>query len=171
MRPPSVRILASTLLLALLAACGSRPAGPAPSGTAEAPRRSGPTRVTATIMDDPVFMLAKLSAPSIRGADALEELVHVGLSTLDHSGSLTPLLGEAVPSIDNGLWTVHPDGTMDTTYRIREGARWQDGSPFTSDDLLFTARVAHDRDVPDLRDPAFDSISDPEAIDARTLVV
>src|SRR5207253_145640 len=134
-------------------------------------RRSGPTRVVATIMDDPVVMTAKLSAPSIRGADALEELVHVGLATQDHSGGLIAMLSEAVPSLDNGLWTVFPDGTMETTYRVRDRARWQDSHPFTARDLAFTAAIAQDREVPDLRDQAFDSVTSATPTDDRTLVV
>jgi peptide/nickel transport system substrate-binding protein len=122
-------------------------------------------------MDDPVVMSAKLSAPSVRGADALEELVHVGISTLDHAGKLTPLLAESVPSLENGLWQVFPDGTMQTTYRLRENARWQDGAPFTADDLLFTANAAYDRDLPELRDPAFESVAETSVVDPRTLVV
>jgi peptide/nickel transport system substrate-binding protein len=169
-RPP-VRSLVCLLLFVLLAGCGPQPTQTGSPDQTGAPRRAGPSRVTATIMDDPALLSAKLSAPSIRGADALEELVHVGLSTLDHSGKLTPMIGDAVPSLENGLWSVSSEGTMETTYRIREGARWQDGRPFTAQDLLFTTRAANDRDVPELRDPAFDAVVSAEARDARTLVV
>src|SRR4051812_29558393 len=157
MNHPPTRGLVGLLALLLLAACS--PQSATTPGQAESPRRSGPSRVVATIMDDPVVMSAKLSAPSIRGADALEELVHVGLATQDHSGGLIAMLSEAVPSLDNGLWTVFPDGAMETTYRIRDGARWHDGRAFTAEDLAFTAAIAHDREVPDLRDSAFDSIT------------
>jgi peptide/nickel transport system substrate-binding protein len=60
---------------------------------------------------------------------------------------------------------------MTITWRIRDNARWHDGTPFTAADLLFTAQVVRDRDLPEFRDPAFDSIADVQAPDPRTIVV
>lgn len=37
---------------------------------------------------------------------------------------------------------------MEVTWTIRENARWHDSVPFTTDDLLFTATVGRDREVP-----------------------
>src|SRR5438067_9749418 len=54
---------------------------------------------------------------------------------------------EAVPSTENGLWVVSPDGRMETTWRINPAARWHDGTPLTSDDLQFTVAVYKDRDI------------------------
>ncbi|HZT07198.1 MAG TPA: ABC transporter substrate-binding protein [Chloroflexota bacterium] len=169
MRGPRLRAVPALALMVALTACGpvATPSGRGAAASAPAT----PRRITVTMMDDPVVMSSKLSAPSVRGSDALEELVNVGLATLDHSGSLIPMLGEAVPSLENGLWTLLSDGGMQTTYRIRDGARWHDGQPLTSADLVFTAAVAHDREVPELRDPAFDSVASVDAPDARTVVV
>lgn len=36
---------------------------------------------------------------------------------------------------------------MEITWKIRAGAAWHDGAPFTSDDLVFTARTGEDRQV------------------------
>lgn len=155
-----------------LAAC-SGPLATNPTGlpAQSAGGTGAPKRAVVTIMDDPPALSAKLSPPSIRGADALEELVHVGLATQSPDGMLVPRLAEAVPSLENGLWSLLPDGRMETTWRIREGVRWQDGVPFTSADLEFTARVASDRQVPELRDTALDWVERVETPDPRTVVL
>ncbi|MBM2813228.1 MAG: hypothetical protein HW416_3987, partial [Chloroflexi bacterium] len=80
-------------------------------------------------------------------------------------------LAEAVPSIDNHLWRVSPDGRMETTWKIRPGARWHDGTPFTSDDLVFTLQVGMDDELALVRYPAYASIDTIQAPDARTLVI
>src|SRR5439155_13734489 len=80
-------------------------------------------------------------------------------------------LGEAVPTTENGMWQVFPDGRMEVTFRIRQGAKWHDGQPFTSADLLFTAEMGRDPDVRVLSDPAYELIDAIEAIDDRTVVV
>ena len=59
-----------------------------------------------------------------------------------------PVLAEAIPSFENGLWKVFPDGQMETTWKIREGARWHDGTPFTSGDVLFTSKLEQDKELP-----------------------
>jgi peptide/nickel transport system substrate-binding protein len=98
-------------------------------------------------------------------------MVHAGLSLVDDRGSLRPQLAEAVPSLENGLWVLFPDGRMQTTWRIRSGARWHDGALFTSEDLAFTARVSQDREVAIFGSIAFGSVEAIEAPDPFTVVV
>ncbi|MEA2642724.1 MAG: hypothetical protein QOF51_4118, partial [Chloroflexota bacterium] len=42
--------------------------------------------------------------------------VNADLSVMDDHGTLRPELAEAVPSAENGLWKVFPDGRMETTW-------------------------------------------------------
>src|SRR5205807_4848701 len=98
-------------------------------------------------------------------------LLNVGLTALDHTGTSQARLAEALPSVENGLWTVAADGTMETTWKIRPGARWHDGSPFDAADLVFTARVVRDPELPMFGDPALRAITDVRALDDRTAVV
>jgi len=68
-------------------------------------------------------------------------------------------LAEAAPSVENGLWKLMPDGRMETTWRIRQGAQWHDGTPFTTQDLRFTADIVRDPELAAaFRDSAFDMI-------------
>ncbi len=101
----------------------------------------------------------------------LRPLVNPGLSVVDDQGSRRPALAEAVPTLENGLWKTFPDGRMELTWRIRAGARWHDGVSFTTDDLLFTATLGRDRDVPTLSNPLFASVEEITALDERTILI
>lgn len=48
---------------------------------------------------------------------------------------LVPELATQVPTLHNG--GISADG-LTITYRLRRGVRWQDGAPFTADDVIFT---------------------------------
>ena len=117
-------------LVLLLAACAPVAPPRAPAGPADAPERQGPPkRIVAAIMDEPSVLSAQLAPPSARGIDAVEELVHAGMATIDRQGALRVQLAEDIPTIENGLWKVHPDGRMEMTWRIKPGAlaRWDSG--------------------------------------------
>jgi peptide/nickel transport system substrate-binding protein len=108
---------------------------------------------------------------SVRGVDELERVIHGGLAIADPAGRLRPQLGEAVPSIETGLWRVLADGRMETTHRIRDGVRWHDGNPLTAEDLVFTIAVGRDKDLPTLGHAAYDLMEGVEAPDPRTVIV
>ncbi len=73
-------------------------------------------------------------------ADATK-LIFSGLTRFDTQGNLTSDLAES--------WSVSPDGKT-YTFHLRHGVRWQDGVPFTSQDVLFTITAIQD---PDTRSP------------------
>src|SRR6185503_1125666 len=110
--------------------------------TGEAPQASAPKRVTAAVSGDPFtlnYQMSSAGSYTPPGSDGLEELVNTGLAALDGRGALVPRAAEAVPSTENGLWTVQPDGRMETTWKIRPNVTWHDGTAFTAEDLVFTA--------------------------------
>lgn len=136
----------STLLAVSLAACAAPlapRAGQAPDRPAEV---AAPRRITAAVMSSPPFLSTKLQTALIEGLDNIQELLTVGLTTPDNQARLRPRLAAAVPTIENGLWQLLPDGRMETTWKIRPDAVWHGGTPFTSRDVVFTARVDQDRD-------------------------
>ena len=63
-----------------------------------------------------------------------------------------------------------PDGRMETTLRIRDGAKWQDGQPFTSSDLAFTADVSQDKDLALLAHPGYKFLEGYHTPDERTFI-
>lgn len=158
----------SVLSLVLAIGC----AGPAlPQSAAPGPQASAaPKRITAAIRGD-IPSLAPGAAGPVPGRQEMYDLVNVGFASFDTRASLVPRLAEAVPTTENGLWVVYPDGRMETTWKIRAGAQWHDGRPFTSEDVLFTARLDQDPALPSSREPAYRSIDNVEAPDPRTVTV
>jgi peptide/nickel transport system substrate-binding protein len=171
MKPRRWAVLCCLLLLS--AACASAPAAPvqlAPAPQPAAPRAK--TRIVAGIQGDPVVFSQKLNTATARvpGTPDLEMMLNSGLSTIDSQGQLRPQLAEAVPSVENGLWMVAPDGRMSLTWKIRAGARWHDGTPLTSDDLVFTVRVGRDSQQQVFRDAVYEFLDRVEATDPQTVV-
>src|SRR5207249_4609041 len=61
-----------------------------------------------------------------------------GLVTTDvHTQAPVGRLAERVPSLDAGTVVIQPDGRMKVTYKIRTDVTWQDGAPFSADDVMF----------------------------------
>jgi peptide/nickel transport system substrate-binding protein len=164
-------------LFILLAGCApSQPSAPASQaetrGGAQPATAPSPKRITIGISGDPNTLnnsIGRAGSGGVPGVDALEELVNAGLTLVDDTGALQPQLAEAVPSIENGLWKVFPDGRMDTTWKLRPNARWHDGTPVTSNDLLFTVQVGQDKDLPALGNAGYSSLDSVEAVDASTV--
>jgi peptide/nickel transport system substrate-binding protein len=98
-------------------------------------------------------------------------MVNSGLSIVSPQGNAVPQLAEGVPSIDNGLWKLLPDGRMETSWRIRPGAQWHDSVPFTSADIAFTYQVEEDREVGIFQQAAYSGIDRVETPDASTVRV
>jgi peptide/nickel transport system substrate-binding protein len=160
-------------LLLVLASC----AAPPPTQTARAPEGVAPQAaarekhiVIATIGDPPSFY-RKFNSPGVRGGDGIEQLVNAGLTQLDGQQRLAAQLAEAVPGVESGSWRLGSDGTMETTWRIRDTARWHDGTPVSSDDAAFTIAIWRDDEFPTLRDPAYAYIDEVRTPDPRTIVV
>jgi len=124
------------------------------------------------ITDNPHTVYSALNpAGAVRGVSEVQSMVNRGLTMLNDRDVRVPMLAEATPSVENGLWTLFPDGKMQTTWTLRPGVQWHDGAPFTTADVLFTAQIARDTELPVLSATAFRFVESLEAIDARTLTV
>jgi peptide/nickel transport system substrate-binding protein len=157
-------------VLALAAGCAPPPGASGGASSSQAPTQ--PKRVVAAVMDEIPMVYQKLNPSSrFRGVEAVQDMVGAGLTLQDPQGQRLPELAEAVPSVENGLWKVAADGTMDVTWRIRPNAIWHDGTPFTSDDLLFTLQVVRDKDLAIFSNGPYEFITGIQAPDARTVTV
>lgn len=172
------RNLAGILVLALLlVACTPAPAPrnqPAAGSGESGVSRGGPVRLAAAIRGLPPSMLAlktNRAVGSIPGLDAIEELLHAGLTHADDQSKMHAQLAEAVPTLENGGWRIFPDGRMETTWRIRPNARWHDGTPVTADDVRFGAVIEQDAELGIPRPAVFDAIAQIDTPDSRTVVV
>lgn len=151
----------------------------APSATVGGPAQAkaqpqAPKRLTAAILSSPKALnntIDGTGAGSSPGLGELERMYNPGLSVSDLQGNRYPILAEAVPTTENGRWRVFPDGRMETIWNLRAGVQWHDGTPVTSGDALFVARVLQDRELEITRNVAFDSVEGIEAPDSRTVLV
>ncbi|MPZ14164.1 MAG: hypothetical protein GEU73_07020 [Chloroflexi bacterium] len=159
-----------------IAACAPAQSPAAPGVQVSQPDRPGAVkRITAAIRGNPpsVSMDVNTAGGSghIPGADELEEILNTRLSMVDNSGIRHPQLTETVPTVDNGLWKVLPDGRMEMTWKIKPHAHWHDGTPFTAEDLVFSYQVEEDDEIAAFGDSDYKSIERMEAADHGTLVV
>jgi peptide/nickel transport system substrate-binding protein len=110
-------------------------------------------------------------AGTVPGVDQVEALIHTGLAVEDGQGRLQPRLAETVPSQTNGQWRVFPDGRMETTWKLQPKLVWQDGTPFTPEDLVFTVQVLQEPTVELARTPAYELIERIDSSDPLTITV
>jgi peptide/nickel transport system substrate-binding protein len=176
MMHPIARTLTFSITLCLVMA-GCAPSAATPSIDTGSPRLRdggvGSKRIVASMMGEPAGFIARMSNTqiSVPGGTALEQLVHASLTEMRDDRRYQPVLAEAVPTLENGQWTMLPDGRMETTWQIRAGAAWHDGTPLTADDLVFTTVVDLDKDLPIFRRPAYSYVERVLAPDARTVRV
>lgn len=154
-------------------ACAQPPTPGGGSGGSDSRAATGPKRLTGAIRGNPHTVYQKLNPRSnIPGIDALQAIVHTGLtvSDADNESIRLPRIAEAAPTVENGLWKLLPGGGMELTWTIRQGAVWSDGTPITASDLVFTAMVWRDKRLPIFGHVAFDSVGSIEAVNQRTVV-
>jgi peptide/nickel transport system substrate-binding protein len=170
------RCVAALALCAMTLACASQDAGPRAAGAETAAANSAPRRIVAAVMVEPQALFRPLipGAYIIQVGDLVDSVVHMSLTTEDDRGIRRAALAEAVPTLENGLWRLLPDGQMGLVWRIRQGAQWHDGTAFTADDLLFTMEVAQEPTLPEFRSGAggaFELIDRVTAVDPQTISV
>ncbi|HZT07354.1 MAG TPA: ABC transporter substrate-binding protein [Chloroflexota bacterium] len=175
MSVPQRAAFVGTVVIALLTSCApSRPAAQAqPTAAVAASPRAGHNRVVASIMGEPTSMVARTNTTQISppGAAVLEQLANSSLTEINGTGGLQPVLAEAVPTTDNGLWKQFPDGRMETSWKIRPNVVWQDGTPLTADDFVFTTKVDQDNTLPIVRPAGYAFIEQVTAPDPQTVTV
>ncbi len=159
------------LLVVVTTGCASPRAPVSSPNSVESPRQTAPKKIIAAVYGDLPSFRSQTNTISPGVVDT-EALVNAGLAMADSYGNLHPQLAETVPSIENGLWKLLPDGQMETTWKIRPNARWHDGTPFTAADVQFSILdVGMDRELPVFFHIAYDSIAGIDAPDPQTAVV
>jgi peptide/nickel transport system substrate-binding protein len=172
--PPPARYAGTLLLLATMLACTAPQPSRSDNGIPPIPQSAGaPKRIVAAVMSDPPYANTTIGqgVANLPGMDALEQLLNAGMVIEDEQGVLHPQLAEQVPTLENGLWKLLPDGRMETTWRIRDGAVWHDGRSVTADDLAFTLRVGMEREVPAFNNAAYAWVERVAMLDSRALAV
>lgn len=97
-------------------------------------------------------------------------LVYLPLAAVGPDGLPDASVGLAaeVPTAANG--GVAADGTS-ITWKLKSGLKWQDGTPFTADDVIFTWKYASDTATAATTAQSFADIKDIEKIDDTTIKI
>ena len=124
----SVVGLSATLVGQVLAACGSSSPSSSTSPSSAAPKAGGTLKVTMpspTVTVDPTTMYDT-------GSIAIAQQVAEYLIWVNNDLSLRPVLAES--------WSPNSDATV-WTFKLRQGVKFQDGKPFSADDVVFTMNI------------------------------
>jgi peptide/nickel transport system substrate-binding protein len=160
----SARLMCTAALCLAASACAP---APQPTGGAEDERRGEPARGSAR----KAFVMATTTEPAHLGGFQVVGTGYQGpIYQMVHDFP-HPHLAEALPSMEAGTWTISPDGTMETVWRLRAGAKWHDGTPFSAQDIAFTWQVANNSDIPWSRPAYARRIAEITTPDASTLVM
>jgi len=166
MRRSGLLIVAAFLIVT---ACG--PAQRETSRSRDA-TQSAPRTLTIALQQEPAVFVWDLAQTNVKsgGAHLTFNILHNYLVVEDGDRKFRPQIAVDKPSVENGSWRVNTDGSMDLTWRIRPNVKWHDGTPFSTDDLVFSFDVFKDAEIPNniarLVAP-FESVT---AVDAHTLV-
>lgn len=170
--------LATGFVLWFVLACAgpAAPAGPTGGGPSQQPNAGEPRRggtITIPVTSQvPAIGIIGVASTTTGGWGAVTEVHSNGLITSDeHVRKPIGRLAERVPSLDDGSISLLPDGRMRVIYHLRRGVTWQDGAPFTAQDLVFSYQFNSDPGIPSVQDPLMRLIDSAEAPDAQTFVL
>lgn len=154
------RLLSALLLGALL--CLGAPAYAGGAGTLTI----GMTQAPSTLHPNIDSMLAK---------SYFLGFVRRPLTQYDQDWKLVNMLAETLPSFENGLAEKveleNGDTGIRTTWTIRPEATWGDGTPVTTEDVLFTYEVGSHPQSGVATAELYKRIVDIEAVDDKTFIV
>src|SRR4030095_17036025 len=113
---PSRGLTCAVMVITAVVVGCAPPSGPASepaSGGGVPSDARGSKRMTIALKQDVPALSDKVRMGPGSGVGIVEDMVNGGLVLLDANGALQPQLAEQVPTIENGLWKVNPEGTMD----------------------------------------------------------
>lgn len=90
------------------------------------------------------------------------------LARYDTDGNLVPWLAADIPTVDNG--GIAEDLTS-ITWTLKEGILWSDGTPFTAEDVVFTAEYCMSPEAGCVASNFFADVASVEALDELTVRV
>ncbi len=104
--------------------------------------------------------------PTAGAAAAIDEVVYAnvfeGLTRFAPDGTILPALAES--------WEIAPDG-LSWEFHLRQGVKFQDGTPFTAEDVVFSFDRAMADDSVNAQKQLFTGINEVTAIDDTTVEI
>lgn len=95
-------------------------------------------------------------------------LVIEPLASTGPDGKPVPALAAEIPSKTNG--GISADGTV-VTWKLKQGVKWSDGTPFTSADVVFTWQFVSNKETAATDAQNFSGVKSVEAVDANTVKI
>lgn len=167
--------VSAQLIAALaVAACSSAPAtGPRAEESGERVGQPNGQRTLVLLgRGEPSTLAAKpFVAISLVFVAAQVRVFNATLDYSDYREVTQPYLAEALPQLNTSSWRVLPDGTMETTYRLRAGLTWHDGAPLPASDFVFAWRVFSTPELGVSASRPINLMTEVRAPDARTVVI
>lgn len=121
------------------------PSGGSPAGRGEISRPSDPAQPSRTLVfitrAEPSSLAGTILSAQGIGTGTQRRLFNAALSQGDGESRPIPYLAESLPQLNSDSWRVFPDGSMETTYRLRPGLQWHDGTPMSAADFVFAHRI------------------------------
>lgn len=116
----------------ILSACGGKTASGGGGGT-----------VTLIIPEEPTTLNYFMADAAIV-RQAAEATAMTGLDTINEKGEYVAALAQELPTLENGGLSAD---YKTVTWKLREGLKWSDDQPLTSDDIKFTVEVLSNPDA------------------------
>jgi peptide/nickel transport system substrate-binding protein len=116
---------------------------PASSIQAAAPK----DEVIIGISQEPDLLIPGLGGSLQVSGEVIRALWSAGVSW-NEQWKLVPMTAREVPTLENGLWKLLPNGKMQLTWHLKPGWKWHDGTPVTAEDFVFTHRAIMNDKVP-----------------------
>ncbi|HEY3117136.1 MAG TPA: ABC transporter substrate-binding protein [Chloroflexota bacterium] len=166
-----------TCLLALIILAISACAPASPSSSATSAPSAGVSQADRTLIAavrvEPNSLAERpvLQSAAFAGFALLKRLPNAELTILDDKLIRHPYLAEAQPQLDSDTWRVFPDGQMETTWKLKPGIVWQDGTTFSAEDFVFAWRIYGAPEFAAASSRLARSVTNVTAPDDRTLII
>lgn len=142
-RPSSVPTQSAASTEAPATSAAAQASAATEASATESPASNLNKSITIVIAEDPPSFNPVVSDT---GYDALVmELVMLGMTDIDPNGNIFPELAAELPTQENGGVAIDDSaGKMTVTWKMRNDVNWQDGTPVTADDVIFTWNAISD---------------------------
>jgi peptide/nickel transport system substrate-binding protein len=105
------------------------------------------------------------------GLYTMQAVFSASLAILDDGGLPRAHVAEALPQLNTESWRLLPDGRMETTWRLKPGVLWQDGTPLHAEDFVLGWRVYSTPQAGTAGTPPINYMEDVRALDERTVQI
>ena len=144
---------------------GEAPQTPEQEAVEEVAAEPGGGTVTVGLHQEPNLLWGPATGLSVAQETAI--LLNRPLLMINEDLEYVPALAREVPTLENG--GLSADG-LTYTFHLRDDVRWQDGTPFTAEDVNFTYEMLVHPDVPVRGRVGWNQISSVEMPDEHTIV-